>query len=257
MVLSKLSSFKKGLFFCLIIVFAFQMTGCAHMLTAIEHSSLQTKVKMTDTIFIDPVKLAKAKTVFVSVRNTSEMQEIDFGNMLKQKFMAKGYTITDNPDEADYIVIANVLYMDYSKQTGTYEFGSVGATAGALAGGFLGRGSSTSNLTGSIAGGIAGGLIGGLGGALIGSAIKVETYAGIVDVEIREMADNAVTGKLVTNATQGSATTLQTEQKVETNYQTYRTKIIATAQKTNLDRTEAAQEISDKISTQIVGMFNK
>ncbi len=236
----------------LVVLVVFFTTGCAHMITAIEHSDLKTKVKMTDTIFLDPVKLAKAKAIFVLVRNTSEMQEIDFTNLLKQKLQQKGYTITDDPDKAGYMVIANVLYMDYYRQTGTREGGVEGALAGAGAGALIGQSRDT-----SIALGLIGGVVGGIGGALLGKAIKIETYAGVIDVEVREKADNAVTGKLVTNAPQGSATTLQTEQKVETNYQTYRTKIIATAQRTNLDKAEAAAAVSEKLATQIAGLFTK
>jgi len=145
---------------------------------------------MTDTIFLDPVAKAKNRTVYVAVNNTSDMQEIDpsiLKNLIESKLTAKGYKIVDNPENAGYIIQANILYMDYYRETGTKEGGLEGALGGATAGAMMG-GSRDS----SIALGLIGGMVGEVGGALVGKALKVETYAGVVDVEIREKTDKAV-----------------------------------------------------------------
>ncbi|GAB5045813.1 complement resistance protein TraT [Thermodesulfovibrio sp. TK110] len=237
----------------LALVFLIQLTGCGQMITAIEHSDMQVKLKMTDTIFLDPVAKAKNRTVYVAVNNTSDMQEVDTGmlqNLIASRLTAKGYQVVQDPSQAGYIIQANVLYMDYYRQTGTKEGAVEGALIGAGSGALIGQSRDT-----SIALGLIGGVVGGIGGALIGKALKVETYAGVVDVELREKTDKPVTGHIVTNAQQGSSTTIQTKQEVNTNWQIYRTKIVCTAQQTNIDKNEAARAIAERIATQIGGMF--
>ncbi|MGC9046140.1 MAG: complement resistance protein TraT [Thermodesulfovibrio sp.] len=243
----------KALSVILVMFFMLQLTGCGQMINAIEHSDMQVKFKMTDTIFLDPIAKAKNKSVFVAVNNTSDMQEVDTGmlqNLISSRLTAKGYQVVSNPEQAGYIIQVNVLYMDYYRQTGTREGAVEGALTGAGAGAWLGQSRDT-----SIALGLIGGVVGGIGGALIGKALKVETYAGVVDVELREKTDKPVTGQMVTNAQTGSATTIKTTQEINTNWQIYRTKIVCTAQQTNIDKKEAARVIAEKIASQIGGMF--
>lgn len=236
-----------------LLLFLIQLTGCGQMINAIEHSDMQVKLKMTDTIFLDPVAKAKNKTVFVAVNNTSDMQEVDTGvlqNLIASRLTAKGYSVVQDPAQAGYVIQVNVLYMDYYRQTGTKEGAVEGALVGAGSGALIGQSRDT-----SIALGLIGGVVGGLGGALLGKALKVETYAGVVDVELREKTDKPVTGQIVTNAQQGSSTTIQTKQAIESNWQIYRTKITCVAQQTNIDKNEAARAIAERIATQIGGMF--
>ena len=60
---------------------------------------------------------------------------------------------------------------------------------------------------------------------------------------------------MVPDAKQGEATVLRTEREVTSDFQTYRTRIVAKAKQTNIDRTEAAKIISNKLAIQIAGMF--
>lgn len=236
-----------------LLVFLFSSSGCGQMINAIEHSDMQVKLKMTDTIFLDPVVKAKNKTIYVAVNNTSDMQEVDttmLQNLIVSRLSAKGYQVVTDPTQAGYIIQANVLYMDYYRQTGTKEGAVEGALVGAGSGALIGQSRDT-----SIALGLIGALVGGVGGTLLGKAIKVETYAGVVDVQIQERTDKPVTGQIITNAQQGSSTTIQTKQEISSNYQIYRTKIACTAQQTNIDKNEAARAIADKIANQIGGIF--
>lgn len=248
-----LKGFPRVITIFISLVFLVQLTGCGQVINAIEHSDMQVKLKMTDTVFLDPVKKAKLKTVYVAVNNTSDMQEVDTGmlqNLIASRLSAKGYQIVSDPDQAGYIIQANVLYMDYYRQTGTKEGALEGALVGAGSGALIGQSRDT-----SIALGLIGGLVGGIGGALVGKALKIETYAGVVDIQIQEKSDKPVTGQIVTNAAQGSATTIQTKQDINSNWQIYRTKIVCTAQQTNIDKNEAARAIAERIAQQIGGMF--
>lgn len=236
----------------LIVALMLQFTGCAHMMTALDYSEMQVKLKMSDTIFLEEENKAKNRRVYVAVSNTSDMQEVDIG-MLKQfiasKLASKGYQITD-ASRADYIIQVNVLYMDYYRETGTQEGGLTGGLVGATAGVFAG-----SNIESSVGLGLLGGLVGTGVGALIGKAVKIETYAGVVDVQIKERTDKPVKGQVVSNAKQGSSTRVEIKQDITSNYQIYRTQIACVAQQTNINKVEAARAISERIASQIAGIF--
>ncbi|MEM5854795.1 MAG: complement resistance protein TraT, partial [Candidatus Aenigmatarchaeota archaeon] len=91
--------------------------------------------------------------------------------------------------------------------------------------------------------------------ALVGSAIKIETFAGVVDIQLMEKTENPVVGKIVTEAKQGTSTVIKTEQELNTQYQIYRTKLAVTATQTNLKRDIAAQKITEMLAKQISGIF--
>ncbi|MFN3535707.1 MAG: complement resistance protein TraT, partial [Desulfatiglandales bacterium] len=57
------------------------------------------------------------------------------------------------------------------------------------------------------------------------------------------------------DAAQGSATKLQTERVIKSDYQVYRTRIVAKATQTNMDKKQAANIISAKLADQIAGLF--
>lgn len=234
----------------LIVLGVFVLSGCAQTMMAIENAKMTTTVKMSDTIFIDPTVLAKNRNVYVRVTNTSDMQEIVFEDLLRDKLTAKGLTLVSDPSKAGYIIQANVLYMDYEKQGLTADGMLAGGFGGAVAGASLGGG-----WKGSTAGAVIGGAVGSLIGGAIGAAFKVETFFGTVDVQIQERVEGGVRGTMTTDAKQGTSTTMRTEREVKSDYQTYRTRIVAKAKQTNIDRNEAARVISEKLATQIAGMF--
>lgn len=230
-----------------------QLVGCAAIPEAIEYSNLYTNYKMSDTIFLDPVKKTKYRNIYIDVRNTSQLQEVDTNtlkNALAEKLLTKGYKIIDEPAQADYILQVNVLYFDYYRKTATKESAGVGAFAGAGAGALAGGRDIDALILAALGAGA-----GYIGGALVGSAIKIETFAGVVDIQIQEKADNLVKGKIVTNASQGTSTTIQTESTYTSPFQIYRTKLAVTATQTNLKKDIAAAEIVKKLSEQIAEIF--
>ena len=230
-----------------------QLIGCATIPEAIEYRNLYTNYKMSDTIFLDVIKKSKYRNIYVEVRNTSQFQEVDTSalkNAISENLKSKGYNVLTSPEQADYILQVNVLYFDYYRKTAAKE----GAFEGALAGGLAGAGAGGRDVEALILAALGAG-VGYLGGALVGSAIKIETFAGVVDVQILEKSENPVTGKVITNAQQGTSTTIHTEQQITSNYQIYRTKLAVTATQTNLKRETAAAEIIRMISAQIAGIF--
>lgn len=226
------------------------VAGCAQTMQAIEHAKITVTANMSNTIFIDPLVLEKNKTAYVRVTNTSDMQEIAFEHLLRERLQAKGIALISDPANAGYIIQANVLYMNYEKKGLTADGMLAGGYGGALAGALVGG-----DWKGSLAGATIGGAIGSLAGAAVGAAFKVESFIGAVDVQIQEKVEGGVRGAMITDAKQGTDTTLKTERAVTSNFQTYRTRIVAKAKQTNIDRVEAARIISEKLAQQIAGIL--
>jgi len=224
------------------------LSGCTAG-KAIDKRKMNVTAKMSDTIFLDPEMLEKNNRVYVRVTNTSNFQEIDFAELLRVKIAGKGYTITNKPSEAGYMIQANLLYMDAERDTMTQEGMLLGGFGGGLAGSTIGHG------RGSIAAGAAGALAGAAVGGLLGSMAGVDTYLGTVDIQLKERVDGGVTGTMKTHAKQGSATTLSTTRDVKSSFQEYRTRIVVKAEQTNINRQEACQAIMNRLAAQVAGMF--
>ena len=90
-------------------------TGCAT-------SELQTNSRMTQSIFINPVAKNK-RLIFVSSKNTSG-QRINLENTILSELQLKGYTIVDDPEQATYILMMNILYCDKKQENNAVGAGS-------------------------------------------------------------------------------------------------------------------------------------
>lgn len=240
-------------------------TGCAT-------TELQTNAKMTQSVFINPVK-KELRTIFVSTKNTSG-QRINLENSIISELMAKGYRVVDDPDMATYVLMMNVLYCDKKQENN--------AAGGALAAGAVGAGVAGYNNGG--AGGMA---AAGLGAALVGGLLAKATedtiYQMQVDIVIREKAkgpvystnstasgqasvndgkksgfinsfggsvkDTNATGHL--NSNMASANT----QSYESDFIEHKTMMLAEATKMRLTLQEATPILERQISNQIAGLF--
>ena len=73
-------------------------------------------IKDTDLItsnnfFLPP---STQKTVFIQTRNSSDNQEVSFHD-LGARLSAKGYQVVNDPDNAHYILLANIVYCNITK----------------------------------------------------------------------------------------------------------------------------------------------
>jgi hypothetical protein len=246
----RFSGLAKGLALLTIISGLFVLSGCAGTMQAIENRNMTLSAKMSDTIFLDPEILANNRNVYVRVTNTSDFQEIDFAELLKGKLSAKGYSLTNNPSQAGYIVQANLLYMGAEKKGLTAEGMLAGGFGAALAGSTIGSG-----WKGPAAAAAGLGLLGSIGGGIAGSLVHIDTYLGATDIQIKEAVEGGVKGTMDTSAKYGSSTTLKTQREVKSSHQEYRTRIVVLARQTNIDRQEACRAIADRLAAQIAGMF--
>lgn len=246
----------------ILLVFAalvFFLPGCANTMKAIENKDLKVDAKMSDTIFLEAETLAEAMpdgtgAVFVRVANTSDFQEIDFADLVRNNLTTMGYKITSNPKQASYLVTANLLYLNEAKEG--MDMGSVvssgfgGAVLGASVAGATG-----SKWRGAGAAGLATGLIAaGIDGAA-GLAFKVKEYIGVVDLQIKEEVPGGVEGTQVAALSNGLGGNINTTRKIKADKQEYRTRIAVNAKQTNINREEATQQIAQRLAAQISGLF--
>lgn len=237
-----------------IIILLILMSSCANTMRAIENSELDVDAQMSDTIYLDVESLTNNPSIFIRATNTSDVQEIDFGPLLRSSLEAMGYTITKKPQEADYLVTANVLYMGDAKQgmsmNSVLESGVGGTLAGAAAAAVA---NSSWNRVGRFGLGV------GLGAAAIdavaGAAFKVKSYMGIVDIQIKERVHGGVSGIETAAKKNGSVTQSVITRNVRTDFQEYQTRIAVAAKQTNMEDTTANAVISDRITSQICGIF--
>lgn len=242
--------------------------GCAQTVSAIQNRELSVQAKMSEPVFLNPEVLESKKKVYIRFTNTSDAQEIDIRPMLRQILADKGMKIVDKASGADYFVTANLLYMGLERDDLTAD--------GMLAGGF-----------GGVLGGVAlakndpgiGGVLGGLGGmaagAAIGSMFKIDEYVGALDVQIKEPAPKGYKATVTEHSNDGSTksrtkgnllsgggmdhTNTAKDRTVVTEVQDsradHRTRIVATAKQTNIDKSEAMKIIAGKLATQVAGIF--
>lgn len=241
--------YNKNFIMALTLCLAVMLSSCAGTFQAIEHRNLETEVKMSDTIFLDPEIKYSGRDIFLEIRNTSDMQDIDFQSIIESRLKEKGFNIVQNPIGATYRLQVNVLYIDPSREGLTAEAAAAGGFGGAVIGAATGRGSTRAT------GGLIGTAVGSLVGAAVGSQFKIDSFIGITDIQIQEKVPGGVKGSMTTNAAQGTSTDLRTSRQINSDYQTYRTRIAIEAKETNMDKIRAAQVISEKLAAQIANMF--
>lgn len=229
---------------------AIQFTGCGAAHTAIKKRNLDVQTKMSETIFLEPTEPGSC-TIFVDIRNTSD-KDISVKDSIVNSLVARGYTITTSPQKANYMLQANILQVgksDLRSAQSALDGGFGGAVLGAAAG-------YAAHPSGSNA--AVGGLIGAAVGVVADALVDDTYYSMITDVQIRErpLAGEVVTQTQAANIKQGSATNVNQNingGKVE--WKTYRTRVVSTANKVNLDFEEAQPVLQEALGKSLSGLF--
>lgn len=240
-------------------------TGCAT-------TELQTKVQMTQSIFVDPVAKDK-RLIFVAMRNTSG-QNINLENRIISALQSKGYTVVDDPDKATYILMANILYCDKKQENNALGAAGAGAATGATIAAY-----NRGGVGNAVAGAAAGALIAGIAGKLTEDTI----YQMQVDVMVKQKAKGKVmanTGGVagqasvqdggragflnqfagnIANANGGAQVrdnrTNYASQSYESDYIEKQTLLFAEATKMGLTLEQAIPTLEQQMANQIAGIF--
>lgn len=227
------------------------LCSCAATQTALEHGSLAVNTKSSTTIFLEPVASSQ-KTIFVSVKNTSE-EELSLERPLAQALVSRGYKVVTNPSQAHYLIQANVRQvgkMSRSASENAFAGGYGSALAGAAVGASIG---SLGNKNTLVGGGIAGGLI----GLAADSLVKDVNYTVVTDVQISERVGKGVkvrehfSSALANGASSGSYQISSND----TNYKRYRTRVVSNADKVNLAFKDARPALEQGLVRALSGIF--
>lgn len=80
---------------------ALVLSGCGAMSTAVKKRNLDVKTQMSETIWLEP---SSERTVYLQIRNTSDQDMSGLQPEITRALSAKGYRVTNTPDEAYYWV---------------------------------------------------------------------------------------------------------------------------------------------------------
>ena len=228
-----------------------QLIGCAATQTAFQKSNLSVNTQQSDTFFLTPTAPENRK-VFVSSSNGSGKSQLDLTSALKQKFVAKGYQVVENPDQAQYLVQANILRLDVTSPEHNQKAlrsGYSGAIPGALLGGV-----GTAMMTRNDKAIVAGATLGGLAGTAFDAMLKDVSISLIADIQISEKAQKVQKVEDRTRASFkngfGSRRHVASGSR-KSKWLPYRTRMISTANKVNLSLNEAAQPLVEEMATAI------
>lgn len=234
------------------------LSGCAASQTMISKRNLDVQTKMSETIFLDPVG-PEQKVMYVEVRNTSDKDNFDLEGPIKAAMAKRGYRVTQDPKEAYYRLQANVLQVgktDATAAQAALQAGYGGAIAlGAMTGGGIGY--AAQGYGGAIGGGLAGAALGGLTEHVTGSLVKDVYFSVITDIQVVEKAADGVIVRQDSqqNLAQGMGGSQQQTSSEVTKFKKYRTRVVSSANKTNLDYEEAAPALTQGLTRALSGLF--
>jgi len=230
------------------------LSGCAATQTAISKRNLDVQTKMSASVFLDPVD-TEQRTVFVQVRNTSD-KELQLDEAIKASIANHGYRVVNNPSKAHYMLQASVLQigkMDPSAAQAALASGYGGALDGAAAG--IAAAAVSNNRSAS---GYAGfGILGAVVGSVANAAVKDVTFTMITDLQISERAGRGVVVKqqTQTDMAQGTASHVFQQSSSQSKWKRYRTRIVSSANKVNLEFEAAKGELERGLTHAVAGVF--
>jgi len=234
------------------------LTGCAAVHTGVSKRKLDVQTKISTAVFVDPVERAK-RTVYVDVR--SGVQEFDrraLSKIVRTEFKTNdnGYRIVDNPKKAQYHMNIFVLKLEKASPTAAEQALKQGyrgdRRAGTAAGVALGA-----SQTRSVAGGVGGGILGALGTTAANAFVQDVTYMLVADVQIKEKTRKGVyvrkDSQISTKISDAGSSTQRVSEVSK--HKEYRTRIVTTANKVNLDIAEAQEPMFKKTAYAMSGFF--
>jgi len=201
---------------------AIALSGCAATHVAISKRDLDVQTKMSSTIFLDPVPKDK-QTIYLQVRNTSDRPDFRIEDSIKAGIQGRGYKIVNDANRAHYMLQINILQVgkiDPAAAERAFAAGYGGAMAGILAGTAAG---------GSGRDAAAGGLLGGIAETISGAFVKDVTYSIITDLQVSE--------------------------RVGGGWKRHQTRVLSTANKVNLEFTEAQPSLEKGLVASLSGLF--
>jgi len=235
------------------------LSGCAASQVMISKRNLDVQTKMSETIFLDPVE-PDQKVMYVEVRNTSDKDNFELEGPIKEAMAKRGYRVTQNPKEAHYRLQANVLQVaktDPTAAAAALQGGYGGPIAGGAVAGALIGAAASGNYVGAGAGALAGGLLAGVTETVTGSFVKDVVFMVVTDIQVVEKAEEGVIVRQDSqqNLKQGMGGSQQQTTSEVTKHKKYRTRVVSTANKANLEYEEASPALTQGLTRALSGLF--
>lgn len=232
--------------------------GCAATQVALSKKDLDVQARTSTAVFVDPVSREK-RTIYLDVKSgVMEFDRRAFKQFVKEQFTQfndNGYQIIDDPEAAQFQMVAYVLNLEKASPT---------AAQAALGQGYMGG----AVLAGAAAGGLAnssrpwvgagtGAIVGGAAEMITGSLVKDVTYMLVCDVQIQEKAKAGVIVRKDTKINTKVSDSGTSQQRVSeaSDRKEYRTRIVTTANKANLKLEEAQDLMFKKTAYAMSGFF--
>jgi hypothetical protein len=220
---------------------------------------------LTPSPDIRPVS-GKNKLVYLSIRNTSG-SNIEIRNEVRAKVQELGYRVTDDLDQAYFILMADLRYFGEKSDRG-YGNTVGGAVIGGVAGGVVGNTAfgNKNRTRNTVIGAAAGAVIGGVAGHFIDNAETVRILDLVVDVRIGEKIAGGIDTKTSRNANRslnsavrdgteaGRASSSTKESSSFTRREDFfyqKARLVCSARKIGLTDDEAEAPLSKRLSRQI------
>lgn len=216
------------------------ISGCAAVHTSIAKRNLDVQTRISSAIFVDPVSRDK-RTVYLDIR--SAVMEFDrraFKQYVIDEFNYNdnGYRVIDNPDEAQFHMSVYVTKLEKTSPTAAEEALHHGGGGDVVGGMILGSAiASDSRGRGSVGGAI----IGAIGVTAANALVQDVLFYLVADVSIKERTSHNVIVRKDSelSSKQGSSGSTTQRASEATDLKEYRTRIVTTANKANLEIEEA------------------
>ncbi|WP_415062432.1 complement resistance protein TraT [Bdellovibrio sp.] len=228
------------------------LSGCAATQVAISKRKLDVQTKMSSSLFLDPVENEQSKRIYIQTKNSSDKPDFRISQDLENALRSKGFKIVSNLNQAKFVLHVNVLQVGKmdpnAAEAAIYKgYGTDGVALGAGTAYVAGASDKTM---------VAAGILGGIAAVVADSLVKDVHFSIITDVQIKERVENKTTvqnTELHFNQSGTSGTISRYSEK--TNWKTYQTRILSSANKVNLEFTEAAPELQRALAQSIAGIF--
>ena len=238
------------------------LSGCAAASVALSKKDLDVQTKTSTAIFVDPIAKAQ-RTIYVEIR--SGVQEFDrraFSAYLKTQFSTNenGYRIVDEPEQAHYLMSVYVLNLEKASPTAAeaaLNQGYSGAAGlGGAAGAVLGA-RNTNTYRGAAAGGVIGTALASGTELVANSLVKDVTFMLVCDVSVQERVAKGVMVRKDTSIDTKVSDGGTSQQRVSEarDRKEYRTRVVTTANKANLELKEAQEQMFNKTAYALAGFF--
>ena len=238
-----------------LIMLSLLIGGCSAPHTMIKKRNLDVQTQMSESIFLEPVAPAK-RIIFVNIRNTSD-KELPIEQLIRNRIIANGFQITDDPEQATYMLQANILSIgraDLRSSSSMLEAGFGGLMLGSTISHMKDHSSRRSANRDEAKGMLIGATV-----ALIADAMVDDVlYTMVTDLRVRErpQISEIITQVEKSRLSQGTSTTQrQRTTGGVVKWKTYETRIVSTANKANLKFEEARDVLMEGLVRSIGGIF--